>query len=119
LPDGKTVLFTIGKAGNPQIAALSLETGAQKIIFEGGRHATYVDTGYLVYNKLSTLMAVPFDLASLEVTGKPATVLHNVRFTIPGGTDYAVSAAGTVVYVTSSIHMHRLVWVDRQGRETS
>ena len=49
LPDGKSVLFTIGRKNSSQIAVLSLETGEKKIVVEGGREAHYAPTGHLVY----------------------------------------------------------------------
>ena len=49
LPDGKALLFTIGRQNSSQIAILSLETGEKKIVVEGGREAHYAPTGHLVY----------------------------------------------------------------------
>ena len=72
LPGGKTVLFTIHMGLESfQIALLSLETGELKIVIENGKEAVYTPTGHLVYSTAvgETLMAAPFDLARLEVTG--------------------------------------------------
>jgi len=123
LPEGKALLFTIYIQNDAQTAVLSLDTGEQKIILGGSRHATYIDTGQLIYEQYGTgnLMAVPFDLASLEVAGDPVTVLQGVRRSEPGYVDYAVSDNGTLVYVPGGPvpkHEHSLVWVDRAGRET-
>ena len=81
LPDGKTVLFTIGRENTFQIAVLSLETGEKKIVVEGGREAHYAPTGHLVYEAAGTgtLMAVAFDLASLEIMGKPVAILEGLN----------------------------------------
>ena len=125
LPRGKAVLFTISLQNDTQTAVLSLDTGEQKIILGGSRHATYVDTGQLIYEPSGTgnLMAVPFDLASLEVTGDPVPVLQGVRTTVPGYVDYAVSENGTLVYVPGEVNSpganYAIVWVDRKGTETS
>jgi len=119
LPGGKAVLFTIYLQNDSQTAVLSLDTGEQKIILGGSRHATYVDTGQLIYAQYSTgdLMAVPFDLTSLQVTGDSVPVLQGVRGNLPGYVDYAVSDNGTLVYVPggSGGAQFSLVWVDRQG----
>jgi serine/threonine-protein kinase len=100
---------------------LSLETGEQKILIEDGRQATYVNTGHLIYEQTATgnLMAVSFDLATLEVTSGPVTVLQGVRERDPGVADYALSEGGTLVYVTVGSEGQRgeLVWVDRKGTE--
>ena len=125
LPGGKAVLFTISLQNDTQTAVLSLDTGEQKIILGGSRHATYVDTGQLIYEQsgTGTLMAVPFDLASLEVTGDPVPVLQGVRTSLPGSLDYAISENGTLVYVPGEVNsvgdVYATVWVDRKGTEIS
>jgi len=125
LPGGKAVLFTIGlRLGRSfQIAALSLETGEKKILIENGRQARYVETGHLIYEQAATgnLMAVSFDLASLEVTSDPVPILQGVRKHVVAYVEYAISDNGTLVYVpggATTSHQHSLVWVDRNGVET-
>jgi len=120
LPGGKDVLFTIwGGSSDSQIAVLSLETGERKIVLESGRQAHYTPMGHLVYGLVveGTLMAVPFDLTRLEVTGDPAPVLQGVRQG-PGGIDFALSDQGTLVHAPSAGGMQdSLVWVDLQGAQ--
>ena len=121
LPGGKALLFTIYRGlVEGQIAVLSLETGEQKIIIEDGRQAKYLESGHLIFaqERTGNLMAVSFDLATLEVTGDPATVLQGVRQNTPGGVDYALSKEGTLVYVPDQPDVQRLVWVDRKGTES-
>ena len=74
LPGGEAVLFTvrkrtIGRWDDSQIVVQSLVTGERKVLIENGADAHYVPTGHLVFVRLGTLMAAPFDLALLEVTG--------------------------------------------------
>ena len=81
LPNGKAVLFHIlYEGGDYQIAALSLETGEQMILVEAGQGPHYVSTGYLVYKVAGTgtIMAAPFDLDKLEITGGAIPVLGGV-----------------------------------------
>ncbi len=117
LPGEKAVLFTQGNEQlNTQIVALSLETGEHKILFEG-RRAYYLSTGHLVYEgEPGILMAVPFDLARLEITGDSVAVFDGLR-TSTRYTDYALSINGTLVYVPGSPEdlLRGLVWVDRNG----
>ena len=51
LPGGEAVLFTIARSfiENSQIAVLSLDTGARKVLIEGGSHARYSPTDHLLY----------------------------------------------------------------------
>ncbi len=62
-------------------------------------------------------MAVPFDLARLEITGDPVPILEGVRQGLDT-VDYALSDQGTLVYVTRRQDVQRLVWVDRKGTES-
>ncbi|MCZ6768550.1 MAG: protein kinase, partial [Acidobacteria bacterium] len=121
LTGGKALLFTIERGpGKSQIAVLSLETGERKILIEDGSQAQYTNTGHLIYEQVATgnLMAVPFDLATLAVTGDSVPVLQGVRRTTPGYLDYALSDEGTLVYVPAQADVQRLVWVDRKGTES-
>ena len=56
----------------------SLDSGDQRVIVSGGADARYVSTGHLVYMKTGTLMAVPFDIESLQVTGTPMALIKGV-----------------------------------------
>ena len=122
LPGGRSVLFTTRSAGGWNVVVLSLDTGEKKILLEGSRQARYVETGHLIYEQAGTgnLMAVFFDVASLEMTGDPVTILQGVSQT-SGAVDYALSKNGTLAYLPAGVlttHEHSLVWVDRQGTET-
>ena len=61
-----------------RIVAHSLETGQRKVLFEGGHRAWYSPSGHIVYIHFGTLLAVPFDLERLAVTGPPAPVVDGV-----------------------------------------
>ena len=56
----------------------SLDTGEQRVLIPGGADARYVSTGHLVYMKTGTLMAVPFDVQSRQVTGAPVALIEGV-----------------------------------------
>jgi len=73
------VLFTIWTASsfdNARIGVLSLETGEHRALVDGGTYARYVPSGHLVYAGASGLLAVPFDLKRLEVTGPRVSILE-------------------------------------------
>ena len=75
LPGGKALLFTVRYRTSARdwkrvrIFVQSLETGQRKWLLEGGSDARYVPTGHLVFAREARLLAVPFDLDRLEVTG--------------------------------------------------
>jgi Tol biopolymer transport system component len=104
----------------------SLTTGERKEIIKGGSDARYLPTGHLVYALESTLLAVPFDVNTLSVTGGPVPVLEMVARAGGIGTGaahFSVSSRGTVVYIAdlgAVVATNRtLAWVDRNGRETA
>jgi eukaryotic-like serine/threonine-protein kinase len=121
LPGGKAVLFTIWTgmgSENARIGLLSLETGEQRVLLEGGTYPQYVSSGHLVYARRGGLLAVPFDLKRLQVTGAPASVLEGVRMNPSSSVaEFSVSSDGALAYVPGgwSFGEHTLVWVDHRG----
>jgi serine/threonine-protein kinase len=122
LPDGRSVLFTIMPEGDeaPQIAWLDLQTGATGVVLTGGTSARYVPTGHLVYAAGQALMAVPFDPAARTTQGAPVTLRDVAVATAPNGAaDFAVAAAGTLIYAAprDGSPPSAVVWRDRDGNE--
>ncbi len=99
LPDGKTVLFT--DAGNFNIASVSLETGERKVLFKGGSHARYSPTGHLLFVQPGTLLAAPFDVEALEVTGQPVPIIEGIMTSRGNGSGFfSFSSDGSLFYVS-------------------
>ena len=127
LPDGKTILFTVGSVEHPDdyddatIEAVRLDTGARRLVVKGGRMGQYIATGHLLFLRGKILYAVPFDPARLEVSGAPVPVIDGVAGdTTTGAGDYSVSAHGTLAYIPGdpSGGQHVLAWVDGKGAAT-
>ena len=106
LPGGKALLFDV----SDQIRVLSLQTGEQKVLVDGGSNAYYAPTGHLVYQRREALLAAPFDLGRLEVTSNAAPVLDHIR-------SYAIAEDGTLLSFPAEWPASSLVWVDREGME--
>ena len=117
LPGGKAVLFTVGQESGYSVGLLSLETGERRTLIERGSYARYVPTGHLVYAREDKLLAAPFDLDQLKVTGPPAVVLEGIWNDDFGDAKFSVSESGSLVYVPKGAFRSEstLVWVDRQG----
>ena len=121
LPGGKAVLFTIGTGtdyNDARIGLLSLEKGERRVLVEGGTYARYVPSGHLVYAHAGGLLAVPFDLKRLEVTGTPVSILESVSMSSFTGTaQFSFSDDGSLAYVFGglSVGERTLLWVDRKG----
>jgi serine/threonine-protein kinase len=110
LPDGETVLFTLGtneqvgpdRWDNAQIVVQSVTSGTRKLVINGGSDARYLATGHIAYAIGGTIYAVPFDVRTLTVTGDPFPILEGVRRAaagITGMADFSVSANGALAYV--------------------
>ena len=124
LPGGRAALFTILSAryrdDENRVAVLSLDTGAVRIVARGGLKPVYVSSGHLIVAQGGQLLAVPFDLERLAVTGPAVPVLENVAINprIRPMAAYDLSASGTLAYVPGYDWgaERRLVWLDRQGQ---
>ena len=122
LPDGESVLFNARQAGTPweqsQAVVQSLRTGERTVLRQGGSDARYVPTGHLVFAQGDALYAMVFDADRLEVRGAPVPLVQGVRreaIDTPTA-QYAVSDAGTLVYVPGSGSNPRtLALVERTG----
>ena len=126
LPDGEWVLFMVLAAGQTswdeaQIVAQSVATGERRVLIEGGRDGRYQPTGHLVYVLNNVLLAVPFDVDLLEVTGGPVPLVEGIRVARGDGASafFGVSANGSLVYVPGSAGGGEtlLTWVGRDGDE--
>jgi eukaryotic-like serine/threonine-protein kinase len=120
LPDGKTVVFTIGSVGSwddAQIVAQSVVSGRQTVLVRGGTNPRYLPSGHLTYAKGGTLLAVPFDAARLSVTGAAFPVIENVVQSFDGAAQVGTSPSGALVYVSGSFtsDKRRLIGVERSG----
>ena len=122
LPDGEAVLFQRGEDGVRTVMLVEIESGEVVSLGLAGANPRYVSTGHIVYGHESqALMAVPFDLATHQVTGEAGTALPEVLVYAGGATQFAVSETGTAVYglpTGGSTGARRLVVLDLDGVET-
>ena len=126
LPDGKTVLYYLVGVGDQleRVAAFNLTTPRTTDI-DRGRSKPDVPSpsGHLVFARGTTLMAVPFDVNRMAVSGNPIPVVPEVRR--PGLIFARLQfsrwlATGRLIYVPTDVGagggLTRVVWVDRAGR---
>ncbi|MDA2938325.1 protein kinase, partial [Acidobacteria bacterium AH-259-A15] len=123
LPGNRAVLFTIWTAApswdEALLAVADLETGQHKVILRRGASGRYAASGHLVFWRGDALMAAPFDLDGLEVSGEPVKVLDGVRLNgHNGGAHFALSETGTLAYVSGGLdNFSESFVVERSGRE--
>jgi serine/threonine-protein kinase len=130
-PGGVTVLFTVRRTvwlwGAEEVAGLSLVTGERKTLIENAVDARYLPTGHLVYLRLGTLFAQPFDIKTMRSAGSAVAILDGVsqaayelsELQSSGGGHFSVSDTGTFVYVPGGVaspSMQQLTLLNRDGR---
>ena len=80
LPDGRTILFTVGTGTGSSLAKLSLDTGEWEELLPFGGGPRYISAGYLVFSENGNLRLTRFDLRD----GKLAKMCFR-HWTISGG----------------------------------
>jgi hypothetical protein len=121
LPGDKALLFTVhAHDGRFNVVAETLATAERKLLIESAYDARYVASGHLVFVRNEAILAQPFDLQRLEVTGPPVTLVESVAGKPPDGNGgYRLSTNGTLALLPQpSLDGRRLTWVDRNGAET-
>ncbi len=121
LPDGRGLLLTIvaSSVEDSRIAVVGPEGGEPREILTGVQ-AYYASSGHVVYvTAEGTLMAAPFDLRSLEVTGPSVALLEGVQVNPNSVSQFALSETGTLLYKTGGVGgSNEFVWVTRSGQAT-
>ena len=120
LPGNRGILFSRCGGGSPCTPwVYDLRKNAQHLVagmvgaFDGAPQ--YTASGQLLYLQNGVLMAAPFDLDGLRVTGTPVMLGDSAAA-------FSLSRSGTLVLFSGAAGFgglrYQLVWVDRTGRET-
>jgi serine/threonine-protein kinase len=133
LPGSRAVLFTVTHSPFPkwddiEVVVQELVTGTRRARLDAAADGRYVASGHVVYVHRGTLMAAPFDLGGLKVTGGGTGVVAGVMQSAnttnevfdSGAGQFAVSSTGSLLYVPGGIFPvaeRSLVWVTRTGTE--
>ena len=124
LPDGKHFLFfirtTAAGSGSDadSLCVGSIESQEVKHLFHSVSDAAYTN-GYLLFIRESALMAQPFDLKKLEVTGEPLPVAQQIQYDGRfSRAVFSVSQNGLLLYQSSSARWAReLALFDIKGEK--
>jgi eukaryotic-like serine/threonine-protein kinase len=126
LPDQDHFLYFVdnqehsgGSAAVIGIYVGSLTSMESKKISSEIINAVQFASGRLYFVRDRSLMAQPFDLQRLELTGKaeviaPEEIEEDPAFSNAG---FSVSSNGVVVFQSAADNFSRLSWFDRQGKE--
>ena len=122
LPGGRHVIFTSFSTPieRARIELLDLRNGARTVLVRGAVGGVYAASGHLLYASGEELLAAPFDLRRLQVSGEAVPVVTDVALAVSSGQPgFGVSASGDLAYVRASVVNAPTVpvWVTRDGRE--
>ncbi|MEP7176249.1 MAG: protein kinase [Gemmatimonadales bacterium] len=128
LPGAKGLVFRTRKTnqaiGDFQIVGMPIpkpgEKPVQPHVLTRGVYARYSPTGHLlVVTGEGKLVAFPFDVGKLAISGAPVSMLEGIGIEIGGfSTTLQMSNTGTLVYTTGAAARPRQpVWVSREGLE--
>ena len=117
LPDGARFIFLAwcGDSREQGVFAGSLDGTRPRRILSAQSPAKWLP-GHLLYINRETLVAQPFDVEALEVTGEFAPVADSIGRGPNDDAAFAVSAAGAVSYI-SARYAQQLQLVDAAGRQ--
>ena len=128
LPDGRSVLFTVGMLDKPgdyddsAIDIVDLKTGHRRNVYHGASMARLAPGGRLLVASRGVVQALPFDLTTGRTLGSPVPVLEGVSGEPTSGVVFfAVSPDGTLAYIPGGVagRERDVVWVDRAGKTTA
>jgi Tol biopolymer transport system component len=122
LPDGKHFLYVAaGPRAGGTIGPRAVYVGSMdrqepaKLLLDSGTGVRY-GQGHVIFVRENTLMAQPFDLDRLALSGEPRPVAEQVELMAPGWASFALSDSGLLAYQPSS-EGSQLVWFNRGGQE--
>jgi Tol biopolymer transport system component len=124
LPSGRGVLYVIAAPGSFtdwHIGVRDAKSGKQTTLLKGVA-AFYASSGHVLYVTADgMLLAAPFDLGRLTITGESVALATGVSVSGNQTTSISLSPNGTLAYVagTGQSEVTELIWVTRDGRATS
>jgi serine/threonine protein kinase len=118
LPDGRHFFYST--YGVIKVYVGSLDSPERTLLLDapGAMNVAYSE-GHLLFMRDDTLMAQPFDLGRLTLSGEPVPVARDVlRVGVPPVAIFSVSDTGMLAYApeTATDAGSQLTWVDRAGK---
>jgi eukaryotic-like serine/threonine-protein kinase len=116
LPDGSHFLIHAGGAGESRgLYVGDLAKPGLRLVLNTDTSATYA-AGRLLFARGTTLLAQPFDLRTLSVSGTAIKVADDVA--VAGGVAVSASTSGLIAYRTGAVEGRRhFEWFDRTGKD--
>lgn len=99
LPGAKGLLFNTwtNNADPPKVVVQSLTGTDRRELLPAGNLPRYAPSGHMVYSLGTNLMAAPFDLGRLAITGAGVSVIEGVS-----PLQYSFSSTGSLAYIPAA-----------------
>ena len=118
LPDGRHFLF-LATSAQPQHDSMAyigvLGSTERRPLFKSDSQVVYAHPGFLLYMLADSLLARPFDVATLRVTGESRAIADQVERN-SGSRRGAFTVSQTGVLAYRQLGETQLNWYDRTGR---
>lgn len=123
LPDGRHFLYLAAsfQPGQSSIRVGSLDSMTSKVLLSADTSAEYAPVlpqhpASLLLVDHGTLMAQPFDLAHLQVSGERTVVAARIHYRRWQKASFSVSQNGILLYQDGGAENQQFGWFDRQGK---
>jgi Tol biopolymer transport system component len=125
LPDGRHFLYHVasfGSGGQQEKMGIyvgSLDSKEERFLLRANSSVAYAPPGYLLFLRERNLLAQPFDVKSLRITGDPLLVAEEIQYFLQTHSSlFSVSENGVLLYQgRSAAGLSQLFWFDRSGKE--
>jgi eukaryotic-like serine/threonine-protein kinase len=118
LPDGHHFLYLSQSSdvASSGIYLASLDSKETSRLLSAQSNVAYAPPGFLIYGQLGRLVAQPFSMRGLRITGDPVPIAERVEQTDDPGFAFSASSTGVLVYRTAVSNHTQLVWYGRDGK---
>ena len=125
LPDGHHFIY-LERSMKPEETGIyigSLDSTESKLLMHSHAAAVYAHPGYLLFlgdgrGPLASLMAQPFDVKSLQLSGEAKPGVQDVAHNPGNGrVFFSASDNGVLVYRTGFVVNRQLTWFSRTGKQ--
>ena len=122
VPGSQVVLFAVVSGGTrdaQRIDAVDTSTGERHTVVDVGSYPMIAREGPIVFVRDGVLLAAPIERRRMAMAGAAVKVLDDVALDQLGAPLAALSANGSLVYVSNEAASGHLVWVSREGATSS
>ena len=117
LPDGRHFIYLAPAEGTSTLFVGSLDGSVNKRVLETSARAAYGEPGYLFFVAPDgALMASPFDVSRLEITGEAVQMAPRIGTSSLLDASLGVGGA-TLAYAERTAGTSQLTWFDRSGQK--